>query len=260
MRHLDDVAFPPAGHAGRVQLLIGRTQGVREDVDVETVDVTESNDPHVVSPAEGGTLLRGAPWSRLVIVGDSVAQGISEPRLGYRSEPWSSLVIAALREVRPDLAHLNLGERDLLTAQVRESQLQPALDFKPDLVIALCGGNDGLRKVFDPDAAESELEALFAPLRETGGTLVTSGFFDIIGNPHFDARYRDVARERLAVLSQRMKAVSERLDAVYVDMQSHPTGREESVWSTDGIHLNARGQAVLGTEIIRALGARLGNA
>ncbi|GFM96107.1 hypothetical protein Sfulv_09180 [Streptomyces fulvorobeus] len=88
---------------------------------------------------------------------------------------------------------------------------------------------------------------------------MTSGFFDIIGNPHFDERYRGVARERLAVLSQRMRAVSERLDAVYVDMQTHPTGREESVWSSDGIHLNARGQAVLGTEIIRALGARLGN-
>ncbi|MFH8559989.1 SGNH/GDSL hydrolase family protein [Streptomyces sp. NPDC017988] len=226
---------------------------------METADLTESNDPHVVSPAQGAELLRGAPWSRLVIVGDSVAQGISEPRPGYRSEPWSTLVIDALREVRPDLVHLNLGQRDLVTAQVRESQLKAALDFKPDLVIALCGGNDGLRKVFDPDDAERELEALFTPLREAAGTLVTSGFFDVIGNPHFDPRYRGVARERLAVLSQRMRSVSERLDGVYVDMQTHPTGREESVWSTDGIHLNARGQAVLGTEIIRALAVRLGN-
>jgi lysophospholipase L1-like esterase len=226
---------------------------------METADLTESNDPHVVSPAQGAELLRGAPWTRLVIVGDSVAQGISEPCPGYRSEPWSTLVIDALREVRPELVHLNLGQRDLLTAQVRESQLQPALDFKPDLVIALCGGNDGLRKVFDPDAAERELENLFTPLREAAGTLVTSGFFDIVGNPYFDPRYRGVARERLAVLSQRMKSVSERLDGVYVDMQTHPTGHEESVWSTDGIHLNARGHAVLGTEIIRALAARLGN-
>ncbi|GFM96106.1 hypothetical protein Sfulv_09170 [Streptomyces fulvorobeus] len=130
---------------------------------METIDVTESNDPHVVSPAEGSELLRGAPWSRLVIVGDSVAQGVSEPRRGYRSEPWSSLVIAALRTVRPELEYLNLGVRDLVTSQVRETQLQPALDFEPDLVIALCGGNDGLRKVFDPDAAENELEALFTP-------------------------------------------------------------------------------------------------
>ncbi|WP_458246849.1 SGNH/GDSL hydrolase family protein [Streptomyces sp. MAI_2237] len=224
-----------------------------------TVDLTESNDPHVMSPEQGATLLRDAPWTRLAIVGDSVAQGVSEPRPGYRLETWSALVVAALREVRPDLVYTNLGRRDLVTAQVRESQLQPALDFKPDLVIALCGGNDGLRKVFDPDATERELEALFTPLRERAGTLVTSGFFDIIGNPYFDARYRDMARERLAVLSQRMRTVSERLDAVYVDMQTHPTGREESVWSTDGIHLNARGQGVLGTEIIRALGARLGN-
>jgi lysophospholipase L1-like esterase len=229
------------------------------DTEMDTACMTESDDPHVLSPAQGGELLRGAPWTRLVIVGDSVAQGISEPRRGYRFEPWSTLVVDALREVRPELVHLDLGQRDLLTAQVRESQLQPALDFKPDLVIALCGGNDGLRKVFDPDAAERELEALLAPLREAAGTLVTSGFFDIIGNPYFDPRYRDVARERLAVLSQRMRSVSARLDGVYVDMQTHPTGREESVWSTDGIHLNARGQAVLGTEIIRALAARLGN-
>ncbi|MBZ3905519.1 SGNH/GDSL hydrolase family protein [Streptomyces griseiscabiei] len=225
--------------------------------DAAAVELTEGNDPHVLSSAEGAELLRGAPWSRLVIVGDSVAQGISEPRPGYRSEPWSTLVVEALREVRPELVHLGLGQRDLLTAQVRESQLRPALDFKPDLVIALCGGNDGLRKVFDPAAAERELEALFAPLRETGGTLVTSGFFDITGNPHFDARYRDLARERLAALSRITRSVAERLDAVYVDMQTHPTGREESVWSSDGIHLNARGQAVLGTEIIRALAARL---
>ncbi|MGY0489106.1 SGNH/GDSL hydrolase family protein [Streptomyces sp. WG-D5] len=226
---------------------------------METIQLTEENDPHVVSPAKGTALLRGAPWSRLVIVGDSVARGVSESCPGYRTGSWSSLVIAALRGVRPDLVHLNLGQRELLTAQVRETQLKSALAFGPDLVIALCGGNDGLRKVFDADATEGELEALFTPLR-AAGTLVTAGFFDVVGNPHFDARYRDVARERLAVLSRRIRSVSERLDAVHVDLRDHPTERDASIWSTDGIHLNARGQAVLGTEIIRSLGSRLGNA
>ena len=31
---------------------------------METVDLTESNDPHVVSPAQGAELLRGAETSR----------------------------------------------------------------------------------------------------------------------------------------------------------------------------------------------------
>ncbi|MEV6752672.1 SGNH/GDSL hydrolase family protein [Streptomyces sp. NPDC051214] len=226
---------------------------------METIRMTERDDPQVMSPAEGAALLRGAPWSRLVIVGDSVARGVSESCPGYLTGSWSSLVIAALREVRPELVHLNLGQRELVTAQVRETQLKSALAFGPDLVIALCGGNDGLRKAFDADAVEGELETLFTPLR-AAGTLVTAGFFDIIGNPYFDARYRDVARERLAVLSRRIRSVSERLDAVHVDLRSHPTDRDGSIWSTDGIHLNARGQAVLGTEIVRALGTRLGNA
>ncbi|WP_433357150.1 hypothetical protein ACQP25_22740 [Microtetraspora malaysiensis] len=93
-------------------------------------------------------------------------------------------MLAALRTVQPDLVHLNLGRRNLLTAEVRETQLQAALDFRPDLIVALCGGNDAFRREFDPDAVEEQLEALFEPLSATGGTLVTSGFFDIVGNPH----------------------------------------------------------------------------
>ncbi|WP_433357149.1 hypothetical protein ACQP25_22735 [Microtetraspora malaysiensis] len=41
--------------------------------------MSESNDPYVLSATEGGRLLSGAPWSRLVIVGDSVAEGVTEP-------------------------------------------------------------------------------------------------------------------------------------------------------------------------------------
>ncbi|MGX4732124.1 SGNH/GDSL hydrolase family protein [Kitasatospora sp. CB02891] len=221
--------------------------------------MSESTDPYVLSPTEGGRLLTGAPWTRLAIVGDSAAEGVTEPYAGYGLGAWFDLVVPALRTVQPELVHVNLGRRNLLTAEVRESQLQAALDFEPDLVVAFCGGNDAFRREFDPDAVEEQLTALFEPLSATGATLVTSGFFDIVGNPHFDPRYREVARERLAAISVRMQAVSERLKAVYLDMQSHPTSREASIWSGDGIHLNARGQAVLGTEVIRALADRLGN-
>ncbi|MGI5488833.1 GDSL-type esterase/lipase family protein [Microtetraspora malaysiensis] len=146
--------------------------------------MSESNDPYVLSATEAGRLLSGAPWSRLVIVGDSVAEGVTEPYAGYDLGTWYDLVLAALRTVQPDLVHLNLGRRNLLTAEVRETQLQAALDFRPDLIVALCGGNDAFRREFDPDAVEEQLEALFEPLSATGGTLVTSGFFDIVGNPH----------------------------------------------------------------------------
>ncbi|MFG3257434.1 SGNH/GDSL hydrolase family protein [Streptomyces sp. NPDC048172] len=224
---------------------------------MEPTHGTEADTSYLLPAAEARALLDGAPWSRLAILGDSVAEGVTEPYPGYGAAPWSHHLLTALRAVRPGLRHLGLGRRHLLTAEVRRTQLAEALEFGPDLVVALCGGNDALRREFDPDATESELHALLAPLAGTGATLVTSGFFDIAANPHFDERYRSVARGRLAVLSSRMRAVADRLDAVCLDMGSHPSCQDPSIWSTDGIHLNARGQAVLGTEIVRGLARRL---
>ena len=54
-------------------------------------------------------------------LGDSVA--------GYRDLPWVDRIAAELAAVRPALAYLNLGRRDLLAAQVRAEQLRPALAF-----------------------------------------------------------------------------------------------------------------------------------
>ncbi|KAB1988196.1 SGNH/GDSL hydrolase family protein [Streptomyces triticiradicis] len=217
---------------------------------------TEADDPYLLSAGETARVLADAPWKRLAVVGDSGAEGVTEAFEGYRCLPWSERFVEELRTVQPDLAFVNLGLRNLFAAQVRETQLAPALEFRPDLAVVFSGGNDMLQRHFDIDAVESELERVVAPLRETGCTVLTSGLFDITVSPYVDERYRKPMSERIAAWSERTKQVAARLGAVHVDLPRHPAGTEE-IYSTDGLHLNARGQAILCTEIVRSLAGHL---
>ena len=128
------------------------------------------------------TLLSGARWRRLAVLGDSVAEGVREPHAGYLDLSWVDRIEASLRTAAPRLAVLNLGRRNLLAAEVRASQLQPALAFRPDLAIVAAGGNDALRRSFDPGAVERELVATVGPLRRAGADVLLLELMDIVAS------------------------------------------------------------------------------
>lgn len=47
--------------------------------------------PHLLSPTEQRRLLAGAPWKRLVVMGDSIAAGVGDPTPGYPDRPWGDV-------------------------------------------------------------------------------------------------------------------------------------------------------------------------
>src|SRR5436309_1786285 len=106
---------------------------------------TLATDPHCITDADAAALLLDAPWRRLAVIGDSMAAGVGDDVPGYPAGGWAATVARVLTLVHPDLAYLNLGERDRYAAEVREQQLPLALDFRPDLAVVLAGGNDLLR-------------------------------------------------------------------------------------------------------------------
>src|ERR1700686_3990757 len=78
----------------------------------------ESEDEAVLGEDEIETLLAGAPWQRFVLLGDSIAEGISEPVAGYLERPWGDRVADGLRRVHPSLKYKNLGYRFLRAEEV----------------------------------------------------------------------------------------------------------------------------------------------
>ncbi len=217
----------------------------------------ELADPDVLGGNEEFALLRGAPWRRLAVLGDSAAEGLGDATDGYMRITWAERVARGLRGHHPDLAYLNLGRRGLVTAAVAAEQLEPALAFAPDLAIVVAGGNDLMRELFSPEQLEAELEGIVAPLRAGGADVVLFTLFDIGRAVTMPEPWGPRLAGRLAALSALTATVARRQQALLVDCAAHPRSADLSIYSSDMIHLNMRGQAVAAGEAIRTLSRAL---
>ncbi len=219
----------------------------------------EAADPWCLQPGEAAALLAGHPWRRFAVVGDSVAAGLGDPVPGYVELSWCDRIRTELAGVRPELVYLNLGVRDLRAAEIRASQLGPALCFAPDLVLVAAGGNDALRRSYDPDAVDGELAAMITALREAGAEVITVGMFNVSYAPSFPDPVKHLVRERMDTLAVRTAALAARLGAIHVDCSGHPAERDPGSYSADGIHGNLRSHSICAALTVRRLGAHLGN-
>ena len=141
-----------------------------------------AREPHVLPFTRHVPMLRGAPWRRVAVLGDSVAEGVREPHDGFRDLSWIERIAEPLGAVAPGLTVMNLGQRDLRASEVRELQLPAALRFRPDLAIVAAGGNDALRRSFSPERVADELDAIAAPLRQAGADLLMLELMDIVAS------------------------------------------------------------------------------
>ena len=200
-----------------------------------------------------------APWRRFAVLGDSVAEGLGDPIEGFAHRGWADSIAAALRGAHPELAYRNLGHRGLMADEVRETQLDAAVRWKPDLALVVAGGNDLLGPGFDGPGVEDELDEMVGALRRRGADVITAGLFDISQAPGVVAEpYRVIMGERVRELSWRTRAVASRHDAIHVDLTYHPASADPGIYSRDGRHCNARGHAIAAAAALEQLSARSG--
>lgn len=216
----------------------------------------EAADPHCLTDEQARAALAGAPWHRLVVMGDSIAAGIGDPVDGYRDLPWAERLAGSLRAATGSLAYLNLGMRGVRAGEARAHQLDRALAFAPDLAVVACGANDALRRSFSPPAVEAEIEAVVGPLHAAGALVVTFGVFDLSTTSFVPAERRSGLRARLHALGDLTRAVARRHGGVHVDFLGHPA-TDDDLFSDDRIHVNRRGHAIVAAETVRSLGHHL---
>ncbi|WP_040791384.1 SGNH/GDSL hydrolase family protein [Nocardia paucivorans] len=212
---------------------------------------TETNDPLVIPTATARELLSGVPWRRYAVLGDSIAQGIGDPSPGYRPCGWAERVVDALTTVQPELRYLNTGRMGATSAQVLAEQVPRVLDFRPDLVHVICGGND-LFAHTDLVELRANLDAIFSALTDTGALLCTFTMADVWDVERM-APMRPM-RTRMADLNDVIRETATRYDALLVDFWDHPLRLRPDLMSDDLIHFTTGGHAVVASEVIRALG------
>lgn len=225
---------------------------------IHRIDVLarEWADPHVASDHELARLLDPpAPWARVVVLGDSIAEGVREPAPGYRDLSWADRLGAAFALARPGATLTNLGRRHLTAAEVRAAQLEPALALAPGLAIVVAGGNDLLKRSFDPEALRADLLALLVPLRAAGAEVLTMDLFDSAHNPYVAPALAGPMSARLGQLVEVTRAVSAQTGGIHVALRDHPAATDTDIYARDGLHLDARGHAIVATALARHLGA-----
>jgi lysophospholipase L1-like esterase len=169
-------------------------------------------------------------------------------------------VATELSAAAPALSYVNLGVRDLRMAEVRATQLGPAVDFRPDLALLACGGNDAMRPGYEPGAVDAVLEEMVIALQTAGAEVMTVALVVMADYPAFPAWFRPVAIRGMWTLAAHTSALAARLGTIHADLSDHPLGKfPEELLSRDGLHATARSQAICAAEAIRCLGAHLGN-
>ncbi|MBP2067376.1 lysophospholipase L1-like esterase [Streptomyces iranensis] len=151
---------------------------------------------------------------------------------------------------------VNLSRSGALAADVADEQLPAARRTRPHLVSVVVGGNDTLRDSFDIHRVAEALDRTIGALRAEGAVVLTACLPDpgrMLGLP--SALARPLGR-RMRAVNTVVHALSQRHEAVHVELSDHTWVADRRAWSVDRLHPSELGHRLLAREFHSALRAR----
>jgi lysophospholipase L1-like esterase len=194
-------------------------------------------------------------WKRFVALGDSLTEGVGDPRFPGGLAGWAEHLAAGLRLTEPDLVYVNLARRSLRTADILDTQVPVALGLEPDLVSAFMGMNDLVRPDFDAGRFHSQLSRVVAPFCASDATVVMGSFADTSSHLLARQHVRSSIRRRLEQAGEVTRSVAEDHGALFVDGWSMAEARGSDVLSIDRLHPNRRGHLMIARAVADELEA-----
>jgi lysophospholipase L1-like esterase len=189
-------------------------------------------------------------FNRYVAIGDSSTEGLDDPdgAGGYRG--WANRLAERVAQAEGGLLYANLGARGKRSREIREEQLGPALDMRPDLATVFAGSNDILELRFDAGKLRAELERMMAALVGGKAVVLTFTLPDLAG-------VMPIGRfltSRVRAMNDAIREAAASTGARLVDFAAYPVGSDPRLWSEDRFHANAEGHARIAAGLAQALG------
>ncbi|MBT8224992.1 MAG: SGNH/GDSL hydrolase family protein [Dactylosporangium sp.] len=191
-----------------------------------------------------------------VAIGDSFTEGLDDPYPdGASFCGWADLVARSLATEASaagggPLHYANLAIRGRLFTQVVDEQVPIGLDMGPDLFAFAAGGNDALRRGFDPDRLLERFEHVVVTLRATGADVLLFRFIDLSRR----LPGKRVLRRRVEVLNDGVTDVGLRHRARVADLWTDHAFDNPRMWSADRLHLSTTGHRRVAAHALAALG------
>jgi lysophospholipase L1-like esterase len=199
--------------------------------------------------AAGSPGIAGGRTLEWVALGDSFTAGISPDELGWTRIVFEWLSLSRRAELT------NLARVGARVAEVEREQLPRLAEHRPDVITAICGGNDVIGTVRPAHGKlERDLDRLFGRLRAAApGAAILSATYPAIAANALRPRTRRRILEGLRALNESIRGLSSRHGVRCVELADHPGQSRRSNYAADGIHPSPRGQRaaaiVLGSEI-----------
>jgi lysophospholipase L1-like esterase len=214
--------------------------------------------------ASGTGKLGGMKWGSYAAIGDSFTEGLDDPDPsgeGYRG--WADLVAAQLAagyrqavagrpaaEERRDFKYANLAVRGRLFNAIVDEQVAPVLRMRPDLISFAGGGNDVLRRGFEPSAMLARFSEVIRVLRASDADVLLFKFADVTRRLPGGR----VILPRVERLNRAVDDVAEKYGATVVDLWSDTEFDHSLMWSVDRLHLSGIGHRRVAAHVLTALG------
>jgi lysophospholipase L1-like esterase len=194
-------------------------------------------------------------WRSFVAMGDSFSEGLDDPYpdgSGYRG--WADLVATRLAAdaaaADADFRYANLAIRGRLFNGVLAEQVPPALRMRPDLISFAAGGNDALRRTFEPGPMIARFDRTVAELRATGADVILFRFVDLSRR----LPRAKMIKPRVEVLNEAVGRTAQRHGAYLVDLSADEAFDHPHLFSEDRLHLSAAGHRRVAGIVLSRLG------
>lgn len=186
-------------------------------------------------------------WRRYVALGDSLTEGLCDPAPDGALRGWADR-LALLLAARGGLHYANLAIRSKRVSDVCGSQLERALELRPDLASILIGANDLVKYRVDITALAARLEDAVCRLRAIGADVV-------LVTPFLPGRRAaSIYTARFAAFATLLTGIAARTGAILIDTDLHPSLGNRPNWGEDLVHLSSRGHRFLAYRAGEVLG------
>lgn len=185
-------------------------------------------------------------WQSFVATGDSFTEGLDDPDGNGGFRGWADLVAAQL--AGPDFRYANLAVRGRLLDEVVTGQVPAAIEMAPDVVSFAAGGNDVLRRSYNPTRVRATLDEVVGKLTATGAQVLMFTAADVT-----TMLPRSIG-PRVKSFNELIRQVAASHGATVIDLWPDDGFRDARMWSEDRLHLSTRGHARVASHVLEALG------
>ena len=198
---------------------------------------------------------------RFVGLGDSLTQGVGDPRPGRAGfsgtlDGWVAHFASAVRASGQPIEVRNLAFAGARLAHVIDDQLGKALREPADVISCFIGINDLWDANLDLNEFGARFERLSRQLASRSPIVITASIHDVFAPFPLRAHVREKVNRNVAAMNDIIRQAVTDHGLVLIDVAGRPDMVTSSVKAVDFLHPNRYGHQLIAAEVVRQLHER----